>query len=139
VIQRREGGVHLVQLRWGFPPERPKKAPLIMIKPRPAAWTSILICLGLAVCGAPPQAPHWVKAGPDDPTIEREVYECEAQANNAFASQRAVIDKKVGLSWMLQGFAVVPLQRQIMLREAAKRAEEVFNSCMRVQGFTKEE
>lgn len=29
VIRRREGGVELVQLRWGFPPARPKGAPVI--------------------------------------------------------------------------------------------------------------
>src|SRR5205807_2246956 len=29
VIRRREDGVELVQLRWGFPPARPKGAPII--------------------------------------------------------------------------------------------------------------
>jgi hypothetical protein len=40
---------------------------------------------------------------------------------------------------MLQGFAVVPLQRQIMLQEAANYAEEVFDDCMRTKGFTRPE
>ena len=106
---------------------------------RLAARASIFICLGLAVCAAPAKAPHWVKAGADDSTIEREVHECEAQANDTFASERAIIDKKVGLSWMLQGLAVVPLQRQILLQEAAKHGEQVFNDCMRANGFTKED
>jgi hypothetical protein len=38
---------------------------------------------------------------------------------------------------MLQGFVVVPLQGQIMLQEAAKHAEEVFDDCMRTKGFTR--
>jgi putative SOS response-associated peptidase YedK len=29
IIRRREDGVELVQLRWGFPPARPKGAPII--------------------------------------------------------------------------------------------------------------
>jgi hypothetical protein len=103
------------------------------------ACGSILICLGLVACAAPTKPPHWVKAGADDPTIEREAHECEAQANDVFASERKIIDKKVGLSWMLQGFAMVPLQRQIMLQEAAEHAKQVFYSCMRAEGFTKEE
>lgn len=106
---------------------------------RPTAWASIFICLGLAVCAAPTKAPPWVKAGAGDPTIVRELRECETQASDAFVSERAIIDKKVGLSWMLQGFAVVPLQRQIMLQEAAKHAEEVFDYCMRTKGFTRPE
>jgi hypothetical protein len=103
------------------------------------AWASIFICLGLTACLAPTIAPPWVKAGADSLTIEREVHECEAQSNDAFASERAIIDKKVGLSWMLQGFVVVPFQRQTMLQEAAKRAKEVFDNCMRTKGFTKED
>jgi hypothetical protein len=112
-----------------------------MIRPdrRLVAWASISICLGLAVCAAPPKALPWVKAGADDATIVRELHECEAQANDAFASERAIIDKKVGLSWMLQGYVVVPLQRQILLQEAAKHAEAVFNNCMRSKGYTKED
>jgi hypothetical protein len=112
-----------------------------MIRPdkRLAARASIFICLGLAVCAAPTKAPPWVKAGADDSTIGRELRECEAQANDTFASERAIIDKKVGLSWMLQGFAVVPLQRQILLQAAAKHGEQVFNNCMRFDGFTKED
>jgi hypothetical protein len=105
---------------------------------RPTVWASIFICLGLAVCAAPPKPPSWVKAGADDPTMVRELHECEAQANDVFARERAIIDNKVGLSWMLQGYAIVPLQRQLMLQEAAKNAEEVFNNCMRTKGFTKE-
>jgi hypothetical protein len=104
---------------------------------RLAAGASIFICLGLAVCVAPTSAPPWVKAGADHLTIEREVHECEAQSNDAFASERAIIDEKVGLSFMLQGFAVIPLQRQILLQEAAEHAKQVFNDCMRANGFTK--
>jgi hypothetical protein len=103
------------------------------------AWASIFICLGLTACAAPTKEAPWVKAGADDSTILRELRECETQANDAFASERAIIDKKVGLSWMLQGFAVVPLQRQIMLQEAAKHAEEVFDYWMRTKGFTRPE
>ena len=105
---------------------------------RQTPWASLLICLGLAVFVAPTKPPHWVKAGADDPTMERELHECEAQANDAFASERSIIDKKAGLSWMLQGFVIVPLQRQLMLQEAAKHAEEVFNNCMHTEGFTRE-
>jgi hypothetical protein len=91
---------------------------------------------GLAVCAAPPtKTPHWVKAGADDPTIERDVHECEARANDAFASERAIIDQKAGLSWMLQGYVIVPLQREILLQEAAKHAEEVFDNCTACRRF----
>jgi len=104
---------------------------------RLAAGASIFICLGLAVCVAPTITPPWVKAGADHLTTEREVHECEAQSNDSFASERAIIDEKVGLSFMLQGYAVIPLQRQIMLQEAAEHAKQVFNDCMRANGFTK--
>jgi putative SOS response-associated peptidase YedK len=32
VFRRREEGVELVQLRWGFPPARPREAPIINLR-----------------------------------------------------------------------------------------------------------
>jgi putative SOS response-associated peptidase YedK len=40
VIRRREDGVELVQLRWGFPPGRPKGAPIINSGLRAAVFRS---------------------------------------------------------------------------------------------------
>jgi hypothetical protein len=62
---------------------------------RPTARASIFFCLWLAVCAAVTKAPPWLKAGADDPTIVRELRECETQASDAFASERTIIDKKL--------------------------------------------
>jgi hypothetical protein len=97
---------------------------------------SVFICLGLAVCAAP-TTPHWQKAATDDATTERELRDCNDQANAALARQQALIDETVGRNWMLQGFAVVPLQRQLLLQQATEDSERVLDNCMRGKGFTK--
>jgi hypothetical protein len=103
--------------------------------PASGLTASVSICLGLAVCVAP-TTPHWQKAATDDATTERELSDCNDQANAALASQQALIDEEVGRNWMLQGFAVVPLQRQLLLQQATEDSKRVVDSCMRAKGFT---
>ena len=103
----------------------------------PQAVVSVFVCLGLAVCVAPTTPPRWLKAGADDATTERELRDCNEQASGILASEQEIIDATVGRNWMLQGIAVVPLERQLKLREAAEHAEQVLSSCMRAKGFTK--
>jgi hypothetical protein len=100
--------------------------------------TSFAICLGLTVCVAPATSPGWLKAGDDDATTERELRACNGQASAAFARDQEIIDATVGRNWMLQGLAVAPLQRQLLLQQAAEDAKQVLDYCMRAKGFTKE-
>ena len=50
-----------------------------------------------------------------------------------------MIEATVGRNWMLQGVAVVPLQRQLLRQQAAEHAKQGFNSCMLTKGFTLKE
>src|SRR5215471_8813806 len=97
------------------------------------------ICLVLAACAAPPEPPRWVKAGTNDATTVRELSDCRGQASAALASEEEMIDATVGRNWMLQGLAVVPLQRQLLRQQAAEHAKQGFNSCMLTKGFTLKE
>jgi len=45
----------------------------------------------LAVCAAPaPTEVRWVKSGADDAAIQRELIDCNAQANAALASEQGI-------------------------------------------------
>jgi hypothetical protein len=112
--------------------------PIIGPNRRLHAAASVFLCLLLAVCAAPSTPARWLKAGADGATTDRELSDCNEQASAWLASEQRIIDATVGRNWMLQGMAVVPLQRQLMRQEAAENAEQVLNNCMRAKGFTKE-
>ena len=93
---------------------------------------SVFICLGLAVCVAP-TTPHWQKTGTDDGARAGRL---QRSGERRPREPAALIDEKVGRNWMLQGFAVVPLQRQLLLKQATEDSERVLSNCMRAKRLT---
>ena len=100
---------------------------------------AVAACLLLAVCASPPVTTSWVKTGVDDATTSREINDCRAQANAALARQQGInqdISATLGRNWQLS--QTTGLQDQSMRQQAAGDADQVFNSCMRSKGFTKQ-
>ena len=97
-------------------------------------------CLLLTVCTGQTTAPtDWVKAGADDQTIARELADCNARANAALANEQGInadINATLGRNWSLAG--TQGIANQSMRQQAAGFADQVFNSCMRAKGFTKQ-
>ena len=108
-------------------------------RPLPAAGAA-LGCLLLTVCaGQTPTATNWVKTGADDPTIARELADCNTQANAALANEQGInadINATLGRNWQLGG--TQNIEAQSMRRQAGGYADQVLNNCMRAKGFTKE-
>lgn len=97
-------------------------------------------CLLLTVCTAQgPVATGWVKTGADDATVTRELQDCNAQANQALATEQGInadINATLGRNWQLGGTQAV--QTQSMRRQASGYADQVLNSCMQAKGFVKQ-
>jgi len=96
-------------------------------------------CLLLTVCAGQTTTTNWTKSGADDQTIERELADCNAQANAALATEQGInadINATLGRNWQLAG--TQNTQSQSMRQQASGRADQVLNSCMRAKGFTKE-
>jgi hypothetical protein len=103
------------------------------------AVAAVLVCLLVTVCTAPETETRWVKVGADDETMLRELRDCNAQANAARASERGInqdINATLGGKWQFSG--TEQIEQQSMRAQAAGRADQVLNSCMRAKGFTKE-
>ena len=115
---------------------------MIIRTPRRALSTAgaALSCLLLTVCaGQTPTATNWVKSGADDQTITRELADCNAQANAAFANEQGInadINATLGRNWQLGG--TQSIEAQSMRRQAGGYADQVLNNCMRAKGFSKE-
>jgi len=94
----------------------------------------------LAVCAAPaPTEVRWVKSGADDAAIQRELIDCNAQANAALASEQGInqdINATLGGNWQFSGTSRI--EQQSMRGQAAAYADQVLNSCMRAKGFTRQ-
>jgi hypothetical protein len=94
----------------------------------------------LAVCAAPTVTEvRWVKTGADDAAVERELSDCNAQANAALANERGInqdINATLGGNWQFSGTSAI--EHQSMSAQAAGYADQVLNNCMRAKGFTKE-
>ena len=107
---------------------------------RISAATGVLLCLLLAVCAAPATTEvRWVKTGADDAAVERELSDCNAQANAALASERGInqdINATLGGNWQFSGTSAI--EHQAMGAQAAGYADQVLNNCMRAKGFSKE-
>jgi hypothetical protein len=114
--------------------------------PRPAdatsgrrcrAVASLLACLLLTVCARSPAPPvHWVKAGVDDATTERELDACRQQANAALATQEGInedITATLGGNW--QRGNTLGIETQSLNRSAAGSADQALASCMLAKGF----
>jgi hypothetical protein len=105
-----------------------------------ATAAAALGCLLLTVCaGQTPTVTNWVKSGADDQTISRELADCNAQANAALATEQGInadINATLGRNWQLGGTQTI--EAQAMRRQAAGRADQVLDNCMRAKGFTKE-
>ena len=114
-----------------------KEIPFASERRLPAA-ASVFLWLWLAACGAPAGAPHWLKAGTDEAEMERELQDCNARARAELAQEQQNIDATVDMNRLLQGVAVVPFSRQVLLQQAVEHAEQVVGDCMRAKGFTRE-
>jgi hypothetical protein len=94
----------------------------------------------LAVCAAPTVTEvRWVKTGADGAAVERELSDCNAQANAALANERGInqdINATLGGNWQFSGTSAI--EHQSMSAQAAGYADQVLNNCMRAKGFTKE-
>jgi hypothetical protein len=94
----------------------------------------------LAVCAAPTVTEvRWVKTGADDAAVERELSDCNAQANAALANERGInqdINATLGGNWQLSGTSAI--EHQSMGAQAAGYADQVLNNCMRAKGFSKD-
>jgi hypothetical protein len=94
----------------------------------------------LAVCAAPTVTEvRWVKTGADDAAVERELSDCNAQANAALANERGInqdINATLGGNWQFSGTSAI--EHQSMSAQAAGYADQVLNSCMRAKGFSKQ-
>jgi len=108
--------------------------------PRFCAVAGVLLCLLLAVCAAPTTTEvRWVKTGADDAAVQRELRDCNAQANAALTSERGVnadINATLGGNWQFSGTSGI--EHQAMGAQSANYADQVLNSCMRGKGFSKE-
>jgi hypothetical protein len=93
----------------------------------------------LAVCAAPSATTvRWIKTGADDGAIERELNDCNAQANAALANERGInqdINATLGGNWQFSGTSAI--ENQSMRAQAAGYADRVLNSCMLAKGFSK--
>jgi hypothetical protein len=99
----------------------------------------VVACLLLTVCAGPPPTTNWIKAGADDPTIQHEINDCRAQANQALAKQQRInqdISATLGRNWQMS--QTTGLQDQNMREQAIGDADQAFNSCMRAKGFKKQ-
>ena len=99
----------------------------------------VVACLLLTVCAGPPATTAWVKAGADDPTMQHEMNDCRAQANQALARQQGInqdISATLGRNWQMS--QTTGLQDQNMRQDAASAADQAFNSCMRAKGFKRQ-
>jgi hypothetical protein len=94
----------------------------------------------LAVCAAPATTEvRWVRTGADDAAVERELRDCNAQANAALANERGInedINATLGGNWQFSGTSAI--EHQSMGAQAAGYADQVLNNCMRAKGFSKE-
>jgi hypothetical protein len=93
----------------------------------------------LAVCATQPTMVRWVKTGTDDAAVQRELNDCNAQADAALVNERGInqdISATLGGNWQLSGTAGI--QEQAMRQQTAGFADRVLNNCMRAKGFTKE-
>jgi hypothetical protein len=103
-----------------------------------SAVAGIIGCLLLAVC-TQMAGVRWVKTGTDDQTISRELSDCNAQATVALAKEQGInadINATLGRNWQLGGTQGIAAQS--MREQAASRADQVLNNCMRAKGFTRE-
>jgi hypothetical protein len=94
----------------------------------------------LAVCAGPATTEvRWVKTGADDAAVQRELSDCNAQANAALANERGInedINATLGGNWQFSGTSAI--EHQSMGAQAAGYADQVLNNCMRAKGFSKE-
>lgn len=92
-----------------------------------------------AACAGPPSETRWVKAGMDDAGVARETNDCQAQASAAQNRQQGInqdISATLGRNWAMS--YTTGIQDQSMQRQATGLFDQVFNSCMRGKGFTKQ-
>jgi len=100
---------------------------------------AVVGCLLLTFCAGAPATTNWAKAGVHDAAVSREIADCRAQANSAFANQQGInqdISATLGRNWQLS--QTTGIQDQSMQQDAAATADQVFNGCMRAKGFKKE-
>jgi hypothetical protein len=94
----------------------------------------------LAVCAGPATTEvRWVKTGADDAAVERELSDCNAQANAALASERGInedINATLGGNWQFSGTSAI--EHQSLNAQAEGYADQVLNNCMRAKGFSKQ-
>jgi hypothetical protein len=99
-----------------------------------------LLCLLLTVCAGPATTEvRWVKTGTDDAAAQRELSDCNAQANAALASERGInqdINATLGGNWQFSGTSAI--EHQSMSAQAGGYADQILNSCMRAKGFSKQ-
>jgi hypothetical protein len=94
----------------------------------------------LLLTGCAPQAPavHWVKAGVDEATAQRELEACRVQANAALATQEGInedITATLGGNW--QRGSTLGIEEQSLNRSAAGAADQALASCMLAKGFAR--
>jgi hypothetical protein len=93
----------------------------------------------LAVCAGPATTEvRWVKAGVDDAAAQRELSDCNSQANAALNNERGInqdINATLGGNWQFSGTSAI--EHDTMAAQAAGYADQVLNNCMRAKGFTK--
>jgi hypothetical protein len=94
----------------------------------------------LAVCAAPATTEvRWVKTGADETAVQRELSDCNAQANAALANERGInqdINATLGGNWQFSGTSAI--EHQSMGAQAAGYADQVLNNCMRAKGFSRQ-
>jgi hypothetical protein len=110
-----------------------------MIESRALRTTVALLApLLVAVCATAPTEVRWVKTGADDAAIERELNDCNTQANAALASERGInqdINATLGGNWQFSGTSAI--ENQSLRAQAAGYADRVLNNCMLAKGFSK--
>ncbi|MGH7030956.1 MAG: hypothetical protein ACREEZ_11065 [Stellaceae bacterium] len=93
-------------------------------------------CLLLAACAAP--ARSWVKAGADQAATAHQAGECRARASATLANERGInqdISATLGGNW--QRARTANVVNQSLRHQTAGYAAQVFDSCMRANGFKK--
>jgi hypothetical protein len=94
----------------------------------------------LAVCAGPATTEvRWVKAGVDDAAAQRELSDCNSQANAALTNERGInqdINATLGGNWQFSGTSAI--EHQAMGAQATGYADQILNSCMRAKGFSKQ-
>src|SRR5215469_7381398 len=89
-------------------------------------------CLLLTVCAGQTTTTNWTKSGADDQTIERELADCNAQANAALATEQGInadINATLGRNWQLG--STQGIEDQALRRQSVGVADRVLNDCMR--------